>query len=42
MRITLIDECDEQLRRRLIGKIMGCVDKFKVEFNSVVEAELEI
>lgn len=36
---TLIDECDEQLRR-LIVKITVYEDKFTVEFKSGVEVEV--
>lgn len=39
---TLIDEFDEQLLRRLIGKITVYEDKFTVEFKSGVEVEVEI
>lgn len=39
---TLIDECDEQLIRRLIGKSMVHEDKFTVEFKSGVEVEGEV
>lgn len=37
---TLIDECDEQLIRRLIGKIMVYEEKFTAEFKSGVEVEV--
>ncbi|EPY6431064.1 integrase [Clostridium sporogenes] len=37
---TLIENCDEQLIRRLIGKIMVYEDKFTVEFKSGVEVEM--
>lgn len=37
---TLIDECDEQLLRRLIGKITVYEDKFTVEFKSGIEVEV--
>ncbi|SQB35181.1 recombinase [Clostridium cochlearium] len=33
----LIDECDEQLIRRLIAKIMVYEDKFAIDFKSGVE-----
>jgi site-specific DNA recombinase len=39
---TLIDECDEQLIRRLIRKIMVYEDKFTIEFKSGVEVEVEM
>ncbi|WP_242966449.1 DNA recombinase [Clostridium sp. BSD9I1] len=39
---TLIDNCDEQLIRRLIGKIMVYGYKFVVEFKSGVEVEVEM
>ena len=39
---ALIDEFDEQLIRRLIGKIMVYEDKLKVEFKSGVEVEVEM
>lgn len=39
---TLIDECDEQLIRRLIGNIMVYEDKFTVKFKSGVEVEVEM
>lgn len=38
----LIDECDEQLIRRLIGKSMVYEDKITVEFKSGVEVEVEM
>lgn len=39
---TLINECDEQLTKRLIGNIIVYEDKFKVEFKSGVEVEVEM
>lgn len=39
---TLIDECDEQLIKRLIGRIMVHEDKLKVEFKSGVEVDVEM
>lgn len=39
---TLIEECDEQLIRRLIGKIMVHEGRFTVEFKSGVEIEVQI
>ena len=39
---TLIDECDEQLIRRLIEKIMVYEDKFTIEFKSGVEVGVEM
>lgn len=39
---ALIDECDEQLIRRLIGKIMVHEDKITVEFKSGMGIEAEI
>lgn len=37
---TLIDDCDEYLIRKLIGKIMVYEDKLIVEFKSGVEVEV--
>lgn len=39
---TLIGECDEQLIRRLLGKIKVYEEKFTIEFKSGVEVEAEI
>lgn len=39
---TLVGECDEQLIRRLIGKIMVHEDRLTVEFKSGVEVEVEM
>ncbi|NMM65520.1 resolvase [Clostridium sp. P21] len=38
----LINDCDEQLIRRLIGKIMVYEDKITVEFKSGVEVKVEM
>lgn len=40
--LTLIEECDEQLLRRLIGKVTVYDEKFMVEFKSGVEVEVEM
>ncbi len=39
---TLIEECDEQLLRRLIGKVTVYEEKFMVESKSGVEVEVEM
>lgn len=39
---TFIDDCDEQLIRRPIGKIMVFEDKFTVEFKFDAEVEMEM
>ena len=39
---TSLEECDEQLVRRLIGKITVFEDRFTVEFKSGVEIGVEI
>lgn len=39
---TLIDECDDQLKKRLIGKIMVNEDKFMVKSKSGVDVEVEM
>ena len=39
---TLIEECDEQLLRRLIGKVTVFEEKVTVEFKSGVEVDVEM